>query len=157
MNLSKKLERQLIGLAVFTVLFFIVSYMNGNDQDKVTQELKTYLQSPQFIDDFKQAANPKIEALVNYPQINFYITFEYYDRSRSYSSEEMLSAEHRKCDFILNLFEKLNADKPKKKKILNALAEENIAIKNMYRNKYAETMYSTEITLKNCENWYPKK
>lgn len=156
MDISKKLERKLIGLAVFFILFCIVSYFNGNDQDKTTKEIKSYLQSAQFNDDFKQNGNPKIDTLVTYPQITFYFTFEYYDHSRTYSKEEMQSAENRKCDFILSLFDQLKANPAKKKRILKTLADENIVVKNIYRNKYAEVMYSTEISLKTCDTWYPK-
>lgn len=158
MDVSKKLERKLIGLAVFIVLFAIVSFMSGKDQNKMDEKVKNYLQSPQFIQDFKRNDNPQQDVLVAYPKITFYLNFQsdYYIK-QGFSLSDQQDADARQCDFVINLFEALKAEKTQKRQILETLAKENIIVENIYRNKFAERMYSTEITLKNCKQWYSKK
>lgn len=158
MDVNKKLERKFVGLAVFLVLFAFTSFMFGKDQDKMDEKLKTYLQSPQFLKDFKRDDNPQQEVLVAYPKITFYLNFQSdYYINQPFSAEAKQDADARQCDFVANLFEALKAEKPQKRQILKTLAKENIIVENIYRNKYAERLYSTEISIKNCTQWYPKK
>jgi hypothetical protein len=156
-KLRRDFRLKLMGIGIVLVTFLLGYCANTQSQNTYAEKTRAYLNSTDFSRDFNHAdSSPRQEVLAVYPKISFYLTFEHNKRTE-FSESEQQTAEERKCDFIMELFAQLKPNKSQKTAILKLLKQDNVVIENIYRNKYAAVLYSTQQTLAQCEQWYPSQ
>ena len=154
-KLNKDFRMKLIGISIVLVTFLLGYCMNTQSQNSYAQKVKAYLNSPEFKQDFQRKdSGIEQDVLVIYPKITIYITFKY-NSKKEFSEEEKYNANQQKCDFVSDLFTQFKANGSQKTAILNLLRQDNIVIENIYRNKYADVLFTTQQPLAECTQWYP--
>lgn len=155
-KLNKDFRLKLIGIGIVGTTLLLGYCANIQSQNSYAEKTKAYLNSPEFTQDFqRQDSGFEQSVLVTYPKITFYMTFKY-SQKKDYSAEEKHSAEERKCDFPVDLFQQLKPNGSQKTAILKLLKADNIVIETIYRNKYADVLFRTEQPLSQCVQWYPQ-
>lgn len=146
-------RRKILGLLFLATYGLMFAWVQHTHRQAKADIVINYLKSPQFIRDFYQPEPLQQEVLVVYPKIMRYFTNGYLD-SPTISETLKQEADESQCDVIYELFQKLHARQRDKAIILATLKTQNIELEQIYRNKYAEVIYRTNIVLKNCPKWY---
>ena len=148
-------RRETIGILLFASIWIGSAILHDYRQSKRMQAVINYLKSPEMVNQFRQQGSVEVEILPQYPKFIRYVTYTDYD-GKSFSDIQTQDANAEKCDFIYDIFKQLHAQSQEKKAILKALKQQHIQFEHIYRNKYADILYRTQVqTIEtDCVQWY---